>query len=89
MRTAYKIQIMPPQKLSDNIFTKSKRNSSVILSPPYNVFIGISPKQVAQKARIRDISGSHDSFNLLHVLQLWAQSTMHTEDLLVDNCGNR
>lgn len=35
------------------------------------------------------IGGSHDAANLLHRVQIWAQSSMHREDLLVNDGRNR
>src|SRR4051794_27236527 len=31
------------------------------------------------------ISGTHDPADLLHRVKIWAQTTMHGEDLLIDN----
>lgn len=33
--------------------------------------------------------GSHDSLDLIHVQKFWAQTTVHAENLLVDDGGNR
>lgn len=30
----------------------------------------------------------HDPADLLHRVQVWAQTTVHREDLLIDDCGN-
>jgi hypothetical protein len=34
------------------------------------------------------VSGSHYAANLLHRVQVWAQSTMHSEDLLINDGSN-
>lgn len=34
------------------------------------------------------VSGSHDAANLLHGVQVRAETTVHSEDLLVDNSGD-
>lgn len=32
------------------------------------------------------VSGSHDTTNLLHGVQIWAKASVHGENLLVDDC---
>jgi hypothetical protein len=34
------------------------------------------------------IGGSHDAPNLLHGVEIWAETAVHGEDLLVDDGGN-
>jgi len=34
------------------------------------------------------VSWSHDTSNLLHRVQIWAKTSVHGEDLLVDDCCN-
>lgn len=38
--------------------------------------------------RIAYISGSHDTANLFHRIQVGAETTVHGEDLLIDDGGN-
>lgn len=35
------------------------------------------------------ISGAHDTANLLHRVEIGAQATVHGEDLLINDGGNR
>ena len=35
------------------------------------------------------ISWTHDSADLLHRVEIWAQSPMHREDFLINDCSNR
>ena len=37
---------------------------------------------------VRDVCRSHDPPDLLHALQVWTQSPVTTEDLLVNNRGD-
>lgn len=47
MGSTYQIQIVTIQELAYDICTEGERDTSVILSPALDVFIGIRPKQVA------------------------------------------
>lgn len=42
-----------------------------------------------EKEGVTYISGPHDTSNLLHRVQIGAQTTVHGEDLLVDDSGDR
>lgn len=85
MGSANEIQVMPSQELSDDIFPEGERYPAVIFSPPNDVFVWVGPQEVAEKAGVGDVGGSHDAFHLLHVLQLGTQPAMHAKDLLVHN----
>jgi hypothetical protein len=37
---------------------------------------------------VGNVGGPHDSPDLLHALEVWAQATMHGEDLFVDDSGD-
>lgn len=43
--------------------------------------------RVQKRTRVRNIGRSHDSPNLFHRVQVWRQSTVHREDLLVNDCS--
>lgn len=49
--------------------------------------VRISPKDITQQSRIGNITGTRNVGNLFHLRQLWAQSTVHTNDFIVDNSG--
>ena len=48
----------PPQKLSDHVLSEGERNPSIVLPPPYDVLIRVSPQQVAEQTGVWDIYGS-------------------------------
>jgi hypothetical protein len=79
------VQIVPSQELSDYILAKCEGDTTVILSPPDDVFVRVGPEEVAEETSVGDVGGSHDPLHLLHVLELGAEAAVHAENLLVDN----
>ena len=59
---------MTAQKLCNNIFTKRETDTAIILTPTDNVLVGVRPQEIAEKARVRYVSGSHNALNLFHIL---------------------
>ena len=50
--------------------------------------IWIRPEEITEKPLIRDVSGAHNTSDLLHRLEVGAQSTMATENLFFHNSGD-
>jgi hypothetical protein len=88
MSTAHKIQVLSLQECSNNIRTKGEGNTSVIFAPSLNISFGVRPKQITEQSRTGDIRRSNDAANLLHGLEIWAQTTVHAEDLFVNHRSN-
>jgi len=65
MGSADQINIVLLAECLNDFTTKSKTDSTIILTPALNVFIRIRPKEIAQQSSIRNISRSHDSLDLL------------------------
>ena len=84
MSSADKVEVVFLDKLPDHILTKDPTYTSVILTKFIDTTFWIRPEQVTKQALIRHISGSHDILNLFKVFQLWAQTSVHTQDFLVD-----
>jgi hypothetical protein len=76
------------EESGDDIGAKSERNTTVVLAPASNVLVRIGPKEITQETAVGDISRPHDATNLLHGVQVRAQTTVHGEDLLVDDSGD-
>jgi hypothetical protein len=67
---------------------KGEGDTTVVLTPSLNVFVGVRPEEVTEKASVWDISRSHDALDLLERAKLRAQASMHAKDLLVDDGSN-
>lgn len=88
MRSTNEIQLMPMQELRHHIHTECKAHATIILAPTLHILVGITPQQIAQKAGIGYISWTHKATYLFHALQIGTQTTVTTEDLLINNSSN-
>jgi hypothetical protein len=77
------------QKFGYNVGSERETYTAVILAPALNILVRIRPKQIAKKTSIWDIGRTHDSADLLHVLQIGRQATVTAEDLLINERSNR
>jgi len=88
MRTADEVHVVLLQEARHYIWTKGKADTSIVLAPSGNVLVWVGPKEIAEKTAVGNIGGSHDAPNLLHGVEIWAETAVHGEDLLVDDGGN-
>jgi hypothetical protein len=84
-----KIQVMSVQEFTDDVGSEGEADTSVVFSPTVDVFVRIGPQQVAQQTCVWHVCRPHDAPDLLHTLQVWAQASVATEDLLVDDGCDR
>jgi hypothetical protein len=87
--SANKIHIMLLKETRDNIRTERERNTSIVFAPSSNVLIGIRPQKITEKTAVRNISRAHNPADLLHRVEIRAQTTVHGENLLVDDSSDR
>ena len=83
MGTADKVEVMFLKKLSDLVSPESVRNSPVVLSPALDVLIRVGPQKIAQKSLIGNIKRPSNVPDLIQVLQIGRQSSVHAQNLLV------
>lgn len=89
MGTANEIHVMLLQESRHYVRTKGERDTSVVLAPSSDFLVRVRPEEIAKQTAVRDISRAHDTSDLLHRVQVRAETTVHGEDLLVDNSGDR
>jgi len=78
------------QKLRNYITTKRERNTTVVFTPSFRVFVWVRPEQVAYYTGIGNIYGSSDASNLIHGVQLRRKTAVNTEHLFVnDSCDGK
>jgi len=88
MGSANEIDVMFLVELADNLLAKSETHASIVVSIALDATLGIRPKQVAKKSRVGHVGGPHNVFDLVKVLQLRAQTSMHAENFLVNESSN-
>ena len=88
MGTTHEIQVVFVEELGHNIVSKGERHSAVVLTPPIDVLLGVTPEEITQDTRVGDISRAHDAADLLHGVVFGRKSSVHAKDLLVNDSGD-
>lgn len=89
MGAAHEIQIVLSEERLDHVVTESERDTAIVLSPANNFLFGIRPEKIAQQTGIGDIGWARNTSDLVHVVQFGRETTMHAENLFIDNGRNR
>lgn len=90
MGTADEVHVMFLQEAGNHVRAKGEADTSVVFAPASDVFVGVRPQEITQKTTVRDVSWSHDTADLLHRVQVRAETAVHGEDLLVnDGCDGQ
>ena len=78
------------QKLSDNVLPKGERDTPIVFAPPVNLLVRIGPEEIAEQTRIRYIRRSDNTFDLIQAGEFRTETTMHAENLFVnDSCRRK
>lgn len=83
------INVIALAELRDNIFTKREAYSTVVLAPFIYFFVGVTPEKVAQESCVWDIGWPHNILDGVNFDQLWAETTMHAQNLIIDKSSDR
>ena len=86
MRTSDHLQIVGVVELFGNILTKCVTSSSRIHSPACSV-IGVRPEEVAHGSFVRYFLESFEGANVVEGLNAGRESSVETEELVFDYCG--
>ena len=89
MCTADQIDVVLLVELANHVLSECKADSSVIVSIGFDATLRIRPEQVAEQTSVGYISRPHNVLNLVQVLQLRAETTVHAEDFLVNESSDR
>lgn len=90
VRPADKVQLIVIQKPPQHVISEQMPYSPlVIFVPPLAFWVRVRPQDIAEHPRVGHVGGSIQRQYLLVSLQLGGDSSMHAQDLLFDNGGNR
>ena len=53
--TAYQVHVMLLQESGNDVRAEGERNTTIIFTPPSDVFVRIRPEQVAQQTAVRNL----------------------------------
>jgi len=81
---SYKIDIVLPTEILDNIFVKGEAHTSLVLLPVIISALGVRPEQVTEQPCIGDIRRPLDIKDLLREAKLRGEAAVHAEDAVVD-----
>jgi hypothetical protein len=71
-----------------NLLPEGERDTTIVFTPTLDVLVGVRPEQVTEKAGVWHVGGAHDALDLLERGELRRESTVHAQDLLVnDGCN--
>ena len=87
MCSADQVELMSSVELFDDVLAKYVTYSSIVVCPTLDVNLGVGPKQITHEALIWDVLGSILFVDHLKISQIWGESTMHTEDSIVNDSG--
>mgnify|MGYP001792994779 CR=1 FL=1 len=78
MSAADKVKVVLVEELGNDLGAERERDTSVVLSPAHSLLVGVGPEEITEQTVIRHVSGPHDTTDLLHRLQVGAQSWINT-----------
>jgi len=84
MRSADKVKVVFVEEFADNLSSKGKTDSSVVLTPSHGVLVWVRPQQVTKQTLVGYVCRSHDTTDLLHALQVRAEAAVAAENLFID-----
>ena len=91
------VKIVFLQKFFNHVIREDVGDSTLILSPAFGhkvqnnggvALTWIRPKQVGQDAKFWNLGGSLELLDLAETFQVGAQSTMHSQYSVLDDCCN-
>lgn len=89
MRSANKVHVVFGQESRDDVATERERDTTIVLAPTGDILVRVGPEEVTQQTGIGNIGRSHDPPDLFHALEVGTQTTVHGENLLVDDSSDR
>jgi len=75
---------MSLEELGELLSSKDVAASSFVLLPVFDVLVGVVPDQVCHQSRVGNVGWLWDLVNLLEAMHVFAESSVHAHDLLID-----
>jgi len=88
MSSAYQVNVMLFIECWHDFLSEGKTDTSIIFTPSLHIFVRVWPEEVAEETSVRDVSGSHNSLDLIQTTELWGESSVHAQDFLVNEGSN-
>lgn len=85
VRSADQVEIMPLQKVHDDLLTEAITHSALVRLPVLFHIRRVAPQKIIQQTVVRHIGRTCNSSNVIHMGEARRQTTMDTEDLASDD----
>lgn len=86
VRAANQVNIVLHGELPDYLLAESKGNAAIVVTKFINSAFRITPQQVAEESRVRNICGSDYILDLFQIFEFRREASVHAENFLVDYC---
>ena len=86
MSTRNELKIVDMIELASNLVAK-KPAGTTRRHCPSTYFLRVTPDQIAEGAFVRDLLSASDDTNLINGADFGAKTTVNTENLSIDDCG--
>jgi hypothetical protein len=87
--SADKIEIVLLKELFELLATKDPTTSTFILLPISHILIGVVPKKISDKSRIRNISRLGNLLDLFERMHVFREASVHAHNFFVDQGNER
>lgn len=88
MGSANKVDVVLLEELLDDGLAEGVGDAAIILTPGGLPFLGVGPEQVTKETVLGNFGWSSDLLQLGDSDELRGESSVHAEDLVVDEGGN-
>lgn len=85
MRSADQIYVVLHSELAHDVLSESEGNTAIVVAKLFDPALRIGPEQVAEETGVWHVRWPDYILDLVQVFQLGRETSVHTEDLLVDN----
>ena len=88
MGPADEIDVVFLQELLDHGLTERVRHATIVFTPAGLALLRVGPDQIAEEPALGHLGWPRDLLQLRNGDELRAQTAVHTEDLVIDECSN-
>jgi len=83
------VHVVLLEETAHHIWPEDERYATIVLCPTCNILVWIGPEEIANQSRVRHVSRANQTTNLIEIVDLWRQPTMHAHDFFVDQTTDR
>jgi hypothetical protein len=89
MRATDEVDVEVLREFLDHVLSEGVTDAALVLAPSFDLGIRVRPKEVAKQSLIWHFDGSFDIGDIGEVGQIRRESSMHADDLLINDGTDR